>query len=539
MTSGTPTLAEPSVPQEPERTRSRASRYEGPRPPAALLLPALVVAVAALVPLGYLVVRGFEDGATEVLDIVVRERTFRLVARSLVLAGTVTALCIVIGVGLAVLVTRTDLPGRRFWGVVAALPLAIPSYVAAFAWLAMTREAAGFVGLVTVLTACTYPYVYLPVVAALARTDPALEDVARSLGRGRWTTLWSVTLRQVRPAIASGALLVALYVLSDFGAPSILRYDVFTRVIHQSYRASFDRTPAAVLSMVLVLVTLLITVAEQRTRGRAEHARLGSGVARRPTRIALGRWRPFAPLIPAAVAAIAIGIPGASLGYWMWRGQAAGIEIDRLATATIATIGVGAAAAVAATLCAIPLGILAARYRSRSVRWLESSAYAVHALPGIVVALALVFFGVRFAQPFYQELPLLVAAYVVLFLPLAVGAVRSAVAQSSRRAEDVARSLGYGTWSLLRKVTLPVSGPGVAAGAAMVWLTCMKELPATLLLRPTGMDTLATRLWSETGVRAFGEAAPYAIMLVVIAMIPTWWLGVRGGRGRREELLHE
>jgi iron(III) transport system permease protein len=284
---------------------------------------------------------------------------------------------------------------------------------------------------------------------------------------------------------------------------------------------------------------LLITVAEQRTRGRAEHARLGSGVARRPTRIALGRWRPFAPLIPAAVAAIAIGIPGASLGYWMWRGQAAGIEVDRLATATIATIGVGAAAAVAATLCAIPLGILAARYRSRSVRWLESSAYAVHALPGIVVALALVFFGVRFVQPFYQELPLLVAAYVVLFLPLAVGAVRSAVAQSSRRAEDVARSLGYGTWSVMRKVTLPVSGPGVAAGAAMVWLTCMKELPATLLLRPTGMDTLATRLWSETGVRAFGEAAPYAIMLVVIAMIPTWWLGVRGGRGRREELLHE
>ncbi|MGH3507439.1 MAG: ABC transporter permease [Nocardioidaceae bacterium] len=499
----------------------------------------MVVAVAALVPLGHLVVRGFEDGVAEVVDIIVRERTLRLLIRSLVLAGTVTALCVVIGVGLAVLVTRTDLPGRRFWGVVAALPLAVPSYVAAFAWLAMTREAASFLGLVTVLTACTYPYVYLPVVAALARTDPALEDVARSLGRGRVHTLCSVTLRQVRPAIASGALLVSLYVLSDFGAPSILRYDVFTRVIHQSYRASFDRTPAKVLSIVLVVVTLLITLGEQRSRGRAEHARLGSGVARRPTRFALGRWRPFAPLLPAAVAVVALGIPGASLGYWMWRGQTAGIELDRLTSATVATIGVGAVAAVVTTLCAIPLGILAARYRTRGVHWLENSAYAVHALPGIVVALALVFLGVRFAQPFYQELPLLVAAYVVLFLPLAVGAVRSAVTQSSRRAEDVARSLGYGTWSVLRKVTLPVSGPGVAAGAAMVWLTCMKELPATLLLRPTGMDTLATRLWSETGVRAFGAAAPYAIMLVVMAMIPTWWLGVRGGRDRREELFHE
>jgi iron(III) transport system permease protein len=403
----------------------------------------------------------------------------------------------------------------------------------------VTREAASFIGLVTVLTACTYPYVYLPVAAALARTDPALEDVARSLGRGRVRTLWSVTLRQVRPAIASGALLVALYVLSDFGAPSILRYDVFTRVIHQSYRASFDRTPAAVLSMVLIVITLIITFGEQRTRGRSEHARLGAGVARRPMILSLGRWRPFAPLIPAGVAGVALGVPAISLGYWMWRGQTAGVEIDRLVSATMSTVAVGAAAAVVTTVCAIPLGILAARHRGRSVRWLENSAYAAHALPGIVVALALVFFGIRYAEPVYQELPLLVAAYVVLFLPLAVGAVRSGVSQTSRRAEDVARSLGCGTFGVLRRVTLPLSGPGVAAGAAMVWLTCMKELPATLLLRPTGMDTLATRLWSETGVRAFGAAAPYAIMLVVIAMIPAWWLGVRGGRDRREELPHE
>jgi iron(III) transport system permease protein len=499
----------------------------------------VVVAAAALVPLGYLVVRGFEGGVADVVDIVLRERTGRLVIRSLVLAGTVTALCVAVGVGLAVLVTRTDLPGRKLWAVVAALPLAVPSYVAAFAWLALTREAASFVGLVTVLTACTYPYVYLPVAAALARTDPALEDVARSLGHGRVHTLWSVTLRQVRPAIAAGALLVALYVLSDFGAPSILRYDVFTRVIHQSYRASFDRTPAAVLSMVLIVVTLLITFGEQRSRGRAEHARLGAGVARRPTTLSLGRWRPWAPLLPAGIAVVALGVPAVSLGYWMWRGQTDGIELDRLLSATVSTIWVAAAAAVVTTLCAVPLGILAARYRGRSVRWLENSAYAAHALPGIVVALALVFFGVRFAQPVYQELPLLVAAYVVLFLPLAVGAVRSAVSQTSRPAEDVARSLGCGTFGVLRRVTLPLSGPGVAAGAAMVWLTCMKELPATLLLRPTGMDTLATRLWSETGVRSFGAAAPYAIMLVVIAMIPAWWLGVRGGRDQREELPHE
>lgn len=484
-----------------------------------------MVAGLALIPLAYLVIRGFERGGGEVVEILWRERTARLVIRSLILTGTVTACCVVVGVCLAVLVTRTDLPGRRVWAVVAALPLAVPSYVAAFAWLAWTPRAAGFVGLVVVLTACTYPLVYLPVAAALRRTDPALEDVARTLGLGPIRTLWLVTLRQVWPAASAGALLCALYVLSDFGAPSILRYDVFTRVIHTSYRASFDRTPAAVLAMLLVAITLVITIGEQRRRGSAAHARIGSGVPRRPGIISLGRWRWAMQLLPGAVAVVALGVPAASLGYWMWQGQSAGLELDRLVSSTGNTIGVAALAAATTTLAALPIGILAARYRSRpSARWIEHAAYAGHALPGIVIALSLVFFGIRYAQPIYQELPLLIGAYAVLFLPLAVGAVRSAVEQSPQRLEEVARSLGHGSFRMLRRVTLPLSAPGIAAGAAMVWLTCMKELPATLLLRPTEMDTLATRLWSETGIRAFGAAAPYAIMLTVIAMIPTLWL---------------
>ncbi|MFH5824448.1 ABC transporter permease [Georgenia sp. AZ-5] len=502
----------------------RRPRAAGRRPPAVLLVPAALAVVVALLPLGYLVVRTAEAGWPAVWDTLWRERTLWLVLRSLGLAAAVTAASVVVGLGLAWLTTRTDLPGRRAWAVVAALPLAVPSFVAAYAWVSVVPQVAGFFGTWLVLTACTYPYVYLPVAAALRRSDPALEEVARSLGRGAWRTYLTVTARQVRPAVAAGALLVALYALSDFGTPSLLRYDVFTRVIHTSYRASFDRTPAAVLSLVLVVLTVAITVAEARSRGRAEHARLGSGSARSPRTVRLGRGRPLALLGAGAVAAVSLGYPAAVLAYWVTRGRSAGVELERLVPAGAATLWVALLGAVAATALAVPVGILAARFPHRGGRLVEHATYAGHALPGIVVALALVFFGARYAQPIYQRTPLLVLAYAVLFMPAAIGAVRSAVAQSPRSMEEIARSLGHRPLAVLRRVTVPLAGPGIAAGFALVMLTVMKELPATLLLRPTGVDTLATRLWTETGVGAYAAAAPYAVTLVLLAAVPTFVL---------------
>ena len=494
-------------------------------------MPAAIAAVVAVLPLGYLAIRATESGWGAALDVLLRERTLWLVLRSLGLATAVTAACVVVGVGLAWVTTRTDLPGRRVLAVVAALPLAMPSYVAAFAWISAAPWTAGFWGTFGVLTACTYPYVYLPVAASLRGADPGLEEVARSLGRNARSVFRSVTLPQIRPAAAAGGLLVALYVLSDFGAPSLLRYDVFTRVIHASYRSSFDRTPAAVLSVVLVLLTVAITVGEARFRGRSA-TRVGSGVPRRAQTVPLGRARPFAVAGSLAVATIALAFPVSVLAYWLSRGSSDG-SLDRLVSAAIATVGVSLLGALVTTALAIPVGIFSARYRTRLSRLLEHASYAGHALPGVVVALALVFLGVRYLRPIYQEVPLLVLAYAVLFLPVAVGAVRTSVAQSPRRLEEVARSLGVGQWSTLRRVTLPLAAPGVATGAALVWLVAMKELPATLLLRPTGMDTLATRLWTETGSGAYAAAAPYAAALVVLAAVPAYLL-TRTGTPPRE-----
>ena len=488
-----------------------------------------MTAAVALLPLVYLVVRASSDGLDRIGDVVWRERTGRLLARSLLLAGVVTTICLLLGVLLAWLVVRSDLPVRRAWVVVAALPLAVPTYVAGFAWLSFLPRLSGFPGAAVVLTACCYPYVVLPVAAALRRMDPAGEEVARSLGLSHWQAFRRATLPQLRPALAAGGLLVSLYVLSDFGAVSTMRFDAFTRVIYTSYRASFDRTPAAVLGLLLVCVTVVLVWLEGRSRGRASYSRLGSGSARVPARTPLGRWTVPALLFVAGLATLSLGVPAAALAYWTVQGASDALPTQQLGQAAMTSLWVSALGALATTVLAVPVGVLAARRHGRLPRMLERASYAGHALPGIVVALSLVFLSIRFAAPLYQRTPVLVLAYVVLFLPLAVGAVHASAAQSPPALEEVARSAGARPLAVLRRVTLPLAAPGIGAGAALVFLTCMKELPATLLLRPLGADTLATRLWTETGVSAYSDAAPYAAVLVLISVIPTYLLSVRDG----------
>ena len=486
-------------------------------------------ALIALLPLLYLVVRSFEEGLGTVADVLLRERTARLLLRSLALAGAVTIACLVIGVALAWLTTRSDLPGRRVWAVLAALPLAVPTYVAAFAWISFLPDLAGFLGAFVVLTACSYPYVLLPVAATLRRLDPAGEEVARSLGLSPWQAFRRATLPQLRPAMAAGGLLVALYALSDFGAVSIMRFDAFTRVIYTSYRASFDRTPAAVLGLLLVAVTCVLVWLEARTRGRAAYARVGSGGARAQPRIRLRRATLPALAVTATAAGLALGVPVAALAYWTAVGARGSVDLPELATAAVTSVSFAALGAVVTTLLAVPVGVLAARRSGRLPQLLERAAWVGHALPGIVVAFSLVFLAVRYAFGLYQRTPVLVLAYVVLFLPLAVGAVRASAAQSPPGLEEVARAAGARPLEVLRRITLPLAAPGIAAGAVLVFLTCMKELPATLLLQPLGSATLATQMWTETGVAAYSAAAPYAAVLVALSALPTYLLGVRTG----------
>lgn len=488
---------------------------------------AALVAAASLVPVAYLLLRASQGGWSTVADTVFSDTTAALLVRSLGLAAAVAAASVVLGVSLAWLTVRCDLPGRRMWQVVAALPLAIPSYVAAFAYVGTFPRLDGFFAAWLVLTLISYPYVFLPVAAALDAIDPALEETARSLGDGPRRAFVRVTLRQLRPATATGSLLVALYVLSDFGAVSILRFDSFTRIIYQSYQASFDRTPAVILGCLLLVFTFAIVTMEARTRGRARY-HSGRGARRPAATVALGRARWPALALPAGVAVLALGVPALTLVRWSVEAANLDLDLGRVRHALYGSLLASLLGAAVTAVAALPAALVAARYRTRMAAVVERAAYLAHALPGIVVALSLVFFSVRLG-PLYQRLPVLVFAYFVLFLPLAVSAIYTSALQAPPVLEQVARSLGRSPLAVFRSITVPLLTPGVAAGTALVFLTCMKELPATLLLGPTGFETLSTRVWITTSAGAYGEAALPAFLLVATAAVPTWILSRRIG----------
>lgn len=502
-----------------------AARLARGRPPALLLLPAALVAACTLVPLVYLVERALERGWSFVVDEVLQPRTAALVGRSLVLVTTVTAACVVLGVGLAVLCTRTTLRGRRGLAVALTLPLAMPSYLLAYLWVSAFPAVAGFWGATLVLTLVSYPLVLLTTMAALARVDPAQEEVARSLGLGGWAVLFRVTLRQSRAAIAAGALLVALYVLSDFGAVAAMRYEAFTWVIYGAYRSGFNPSRAAVLSLVLMVFAIALVVAEHRARGLAAASRVGAGSPRPAPLDRLGPWSGAALVAPLTVLTAALVVPGVELADWL---IAAGPRWDAAPwlAALGNTIWLSAAAAVVSTAAALPLGVLAARHRDRATKTLEGASYVAHGLPAIVIAISMVSLGVLLLRPIYQREPLLILAYTVLFVPMAIGSIRAAVESAPIRLEEVARSLGRAPVRAFAAVTARVALPGIAAGAALVLLTCMKELPVTLLLHPTGTDTLATRLWGYSSISDYAASAPYAVALLVFAAVPTAVLGM-------------
>jgi iron(III) transport system permease protein len=499
------------------------------RPPLGLLAMAVAVALGALAPVGYLVDRAADRGWSAAWRELAQRRTLDLLMRSVLIAAMTTVLCVVVGVASAVLVTRTDLPGARLWRVVLALPLAIPTYLAAYAWVSARPTLAGMGGATLVLVLCSYPYVFLPVTAALTRLDRSAEEAARSCGHGPLSVIWRVTLPQVRPAIASGALLVALYVLSDFGAVGTMRYESFTWVIFGAYNAGFNPSRAAVLSLVLVAVAVLITIGEIRARGSVT-ARSAGAAARRGSAIALRSWRIAAVSFLTAVTALSIGFPLLSLGRWLARSASLDVDWGMFRRSAQASLALSAVAAGVTVVLALPAGLLAARHRGRASTLVERATYIAHALPGIVIAIAIVHVGIRAVRPLYQRTPLLIAAYVVIFIPLALGSVRAAFEQCPPRLEEIARALGRSRRRAAVEVAMRLAAPGLAAGAALTFLAAMKELPATLLLHPTGTDTLATRLWTYTSVSDYGNAAPYAAALMLFAAIPTAALGWLTGR---------
>ncbi len=531
--------------------------------PTLIVAPAGSLAALSLIPLVYLVVRAL-GGGEQTLATLWRGRTLDLIQNTLVLTAAVTGCSAVLSLPLAWLTTRTDLPARRLWSVVAAMPLAVPSYVGAFTVVAAfgprgalqrllqplfgverLPEIYGFTGAWLVLTLYTYPYMYLSLRGVIGSLDPALEEAARSLGHGPWSTFLRITLPQLRPAMASGALLTALYVVSDFGAVSLLNYDAFTRVIYNQYRLAFDRSGAAGLALVLATLTLVIVGVDRAWRGPHRYHRSSSGASRPPRRVRLGRWTPVGLAYCGGLALLTLGTPLAVIGYWVVQALQSGNPLALTWRAAWHSTSVSLLAAALSVAAAFPIAVLLVRYSGWVGRLVEFPLWVSYALPGIVTALALVSFGARYLSPLYQTLAMLLLAYLIRFLPEAVGSVRASLLQVSPHVEEAARSLGHSPLRVWLRVTAPLLWPGITSGGALVFLTTMKELPATLLLSPIGYETLATEVWNATRELFWSHAALPAFLLFLVAALPmaillwrqqpTEWAGtpVSGGGERQ------
>lgn len=510
--------------------------------PAVFWVPAVLTAGAMLLPLVYLILRATGAGASA-LELLWSARSLQLLLQTAALAAVVTLAATVVGVPLAWLTTRTDLPLRRAWAVLLVLPLVIPTYVGAFTYVAalgprgMLQQALagpfgierlpeiyGFWGAALVLTMFTYPYVILSVRATLLRLDPAFVRASLSLGVGPRRTFIRITLPLLRPAITAGALLVALYTLSDFGAVSLLQFDSFTRAVYVQYQGSLDRTMAAVLALLLVALTAAVLALEAATRGRGRYHRSAAGAPEIGPDTPLGSLRWPALAYCGAVVVLGVVLPAGVLVYWLVRGIAAGAPFGTVWMATINSIYASVAAAGVTVVAALPIAILAVRYPGRLSVLIERITYSAFALPGIVIALALVFFAATYLPLLYQTLALLVFAYLIRFLPEAVGALRGALLQISARLEEAARSLGRRPHEVLATITIPLVWPGALAGAALVFLSAMKELPATLLLSPIGFKTLATASWNAAAEGFFAQAALPALLLVAASAASLFFL---------------
>ncbi len=449
-----------------------------------------------------------------------------LLTNTVSLAVAVSLATCALGVSLAWLVVRFDFPGRSIWEWALVLPLAMPTYVLAYVYTFILGTGGplplfpphGFAGATLVMTLDTFPFVYLLSRAAWLNLNVSFEEVAQACGASPLETLRRVTLPLLRPAIVAGLALVILYVVSDFGAVSLLRYQTLTYAVYQQMTGRYDYTAAGILSLLLVVIALVFLIAERWFRRKSRFYQT-TGRYRVPKRRRCG---PLGTLVATGYLMTVLGaaflVPAALLIRWSLSAIAQGaVDVRFFGFIWNSTVLSGLAATCAVAI-GIPLAYLAARHPSQFNLACLQAAYAGYALPGPVAALALLVLFSQTAPFWYGSVIILVLAYVVHFLPAGLQALEPALQQVTPNLEEAARSLGLGMCETLQQVTLPLVRNGIVAAWVLMFLQCMKELPATLLLRPVGFDTLAIRVWLEASEEYYQLAAPPALLIVALSL---------------------
>lgn len=522
MTTGFTVSGQPGPGNTP--TADKGKRLRPPFGVSTVSVLAVLIAFFSLMPLGYVVYMTVATGWDTAVELIVRPRVGELLLNTILLTVLTVPLCLVLGVGGAWLVERTTLRGRTWWAVALAAPLAVPAFVNSYAWVSAIPSLEGIWSGVLIATLSYFPLVYIPAAATLSRLDPAIEQSAASLGLGPWAVFLRVVLPQLRIAMTGGALLVALHLLAEYGAFAMIRFDTFTTAIMVQFQSTFNGTAGNMLASVLVFLCLVLLLAEVKSRGTARYARIGSGAQAKATRLELGKFQAPAQLAMLAVTILAFGVPVWMVLRWIAAGGPEVWVVGEFAPALLQTLLYGAAGAVATTVVAFPMAYLAVRRPSWFSKVLELSNYVTSSLPGIVVGLAFVTVSIRVLPGIYQTAGVLVAAYVLLFLPRALVNLRAGLAQAPKELDEAAQSLGKAPLASFFKVTLRLTAPAAAGGAALVFLAIVNELTATLLLSPNGTRTLATEFWSKSSEIDYAGAAPYALLMILLSAPMTYLL---------------
>ncbi len=510
------------------RARNGSTR----RAPWMFLLPAALVGVATVIPLCYLVLQALDAEGEALREILWRRRNLVLFWNTLRLVVGVLVFAAIIAFPLAWLTARSSLPGRRFITLVAVLPLAVPGYVMAYAllglggnygalaqWTGWTiPRPSGYWGAVFSIGLYTFPYLFLNLRSALLGMDPAQEDAARSLGAGPGETFFRVTLPQLRPAILAGSLIIGLYVLGDFGAVALMRFETFSQAIYTQYALAYDAIYASWLALLLLVFTATILIMEARLLRRTLLHKVGSGNRGKLGLVRLGTWGVPAWIFIGLVFVASVLIPVATIVSWLVQ-YPEGVHWGPAWQALGDSLTASVPAALLAGALALPIAYLGVRYPARRTRVLERSAYLAYATPPLALALAFTLFTDRFLPGLYQTLPLLVGVCALRYLAESVGPVRSALYQASPRLEEAARTLGCTPFIAFFRVIFPLVFKGLAVGTALVFLSVMKELPITFLLSPLGFDTLALNVWNFANEAMYAEAAPHALLLLFISLL--------------------
>ncbi|MEN9563310.1 MAG: hypothetical protein RIR73_1554 [Chloroflexota bacterium] len=516
-----------------------------------LALAAGLVALFVAVPLIYIFIRAI-TAEPEAWTRLFEERIWKLFANTLGLVLAVTTGALLTGVTMAFLTERTDLPGKKIFRWMLAMPLAIPAYIGGIVHLALLRPRGGvipklledlfgqpvftpsplgFGGAAFILTLFMFPYVYLLSGAAFRTLHASLEEASRVFGRTPLQTLFQVTLPALRPGLTAGALLVALDILAEYGTVALLRYETFSSAIFVQLSGRYDRSAASVLSGILVVLAIGILWSELKLQGRARFTQLESNWRPAPL-MTLGKWRIPAFLLVFGVVSASLLLPVGVLLVWSVQ---AFLNPETMATLFhTGSQGFGtyvwnslwssSLAAIIAVLLSLPVGLFAVRYPNRFSKFLSRLSQVGYAIPGVVIALSLVLLVNRFLPFLYATPFIVVIAYVLRHMPQAVRASESALGQLSPSLEEASRVMGRTSLQTLWQVILPLILPGLLAGGSLVFLTSLKELPATLLLRPAGFDTLAVRVWVWAGEGFYFQAAPAALLLVIVSALPLSFL---------------